>query len=112
MDSGANKRGIGDNSGNVTIAVRAKLFNSLCRFSGPEGPVREMTFEAGATVGDIIRQMNLPLDRIFLVLRNGRDISDGLVGGPVNVHAVLEDGDTIAFSGPVPYSYGYGAPIV
>ena len=24
----------------------------------------------------------------------------------------LNDGDVIAFSGPVPYSYGYGAPIV
>jgi len=24
----------------------------------------------------------------------------------------VDDGDVIAFSGPVPYSFGYGAPIV
>ena len=50
---------------------------------------------------------------IFLVLRNGRDITPGIYqGGVVNADAGLSDGDVIAFSGPVPYSYGYGAPVV
>jgi hypothetical protein len=33
-------------------------------------------------------------------------------GGNVNTEAGMNDGDVIAFSGPVPYSYGYGAPVV
>jgi hypothetical protein len=64
-------------------------------------------------VGDLIRSFRIPLAEIFLVLRNGRDITPGTYqGGIVNEDVVLEDGDVIAFSGPVPYSYGYGAPVV
>jgi hypothetical protein len=64
-------------------------------------------------VGDLIDRFKLPIHDIFLVLKNGRDITPGLYqGGAVNREAVLDDGDVIAFSGPVPYSYGYGAPVV
>ena len=74
---------------------------------------RKIQMEAGATVGDLIRLMGLPISKIFLVLCNGRDITPGLYqAGAVNEEHVLADGDTIAFSGPVPYSYGYGAPVV
>ena len=103
---------IGHNSQRITVTVQAKLFNSLNRFSPPSGPIQMMDFPAGATVGDLIRQLNVPLDEIFLVLRNGRDITPGLVGERVNTMATLDDGDVIALSGPVPYSYGYGAPVV
>lgn len=61
----------------------------------------------------MIARLGIPLKEIFLVFRNGRDISPGLYqGGNVNVEASLREGDVVAFSGPVPYSYGYGAPIV
>lgn len=33
-------------------------------------------------------------------------------GGNINTEAGMSDGDVIALSGPVPYSYGYGAPAV
>jgi hypothetical protein len=59
-----------------------------------------------------LEHWGLPKDKVFLVLRNGRDVTPGLVGAEVNVETALEDGDVIAFSGPVPYSYGYGAPVV
>ena len=106
------KQGLGHNSGCISISIKAKLFNSLNRYKGPEGPVFGLQLPAGATVGDVISRLGLPVDEIFLILKNGRDISSGLVGGPLNVHAPLEDGDVIAFSGPVPYSFGYGAPVV
>ena len=45
--------------------------------------------------------------------RNGRDVTPGIYrGGVVNTEAVLDDGDVIAVSGPVPYSWAYGAPVV
>jgi hypothetical protein len=43
---------------------------------------------------------------------NGRDITPGLVGDSIRDYHVLDDGDVIALSGAVPYSYGYGSPVV
>ncbi len=103
---------IGHNSGDITVTIEARLFNSLSRFAPADGPFQTLVFPAGSTVGDVIGKLNLPLAEVFLVLRNGRDVSAGLVGGPINMMAVLDDGDVIALSGPVPYSYGYGAPVV
>ncbi len=105
--------GLGHNAGGATIAVEIRLFNSLVRHAGPEGPVRRMELAAGATVGDLVDRLRLPLDEVFLVLRNGRDVSPGLYGGGrVNREAALDEGDVVAFSGPVPYSFGLGAPVV
>ena len=107
------KVSIGDNSGGASVAVEVRLFNSMVRHGGRGCPVRRITYDAGATVGDVVRDLGLPLTDIFLVLRNGRDVSPGLYqGGNINLGAALDDGDVIAFSGPVPYSFGYGAPVV
>ncbi len=105
--------GIGHNADGATIRIEARFFNSLARYSGTEGLCRKLELPAGASVGDLIAMFRLPIPEIFLVLRNGRDITPGLYqGGVVATHVVLDDGDTIAFSGPVPYSWAYGAPVV
>ncbi len=104
--------GIGHNTQNATVCVEARLFNSLEKYAGPDGWRSIKNLPAGATVGDLVSEYGLPQHEIFLVLKNGRDISAGVVGDPVNLNAALEDGDVIAFSGPIPYSYGYGAPVV
>ena len=104
---------IGHNTRGAVLRIEARFFNSLAKYSGTGGVSRKLELQAGVTVGDIIRMFSLPLDDIYLVLRNGRDITPGLYqGGVVNEQVVLDDGDVIAFSGPVPYSYGYGAPVV
>ena len=104
---------IGHNAAGITIRIEARFFNSLARYSGGEALIRHMEVPAGETVGALIERLGMPKNEIFLVLRNGRDISPGLYeAGNVNVEAGLNDGDVIAFSGPVPFSYGYGAPIV
>jgi hypothetical protein len=97
----------------MNIRVEARFFNSLAKYSGHDGLCRSLEVPLGANVGEIIKAFRIPLSEIFLVLRNGRDITPGIYqGGVVNEEAGLEDGDVIAFSGPVPYSYGYGAPVV
>lgn len=104
---------LGHNARGATLAIEARFFNSLAKYSGIDGVARPLEVAAGTTVGDLIRMFRLPLADIYLVLRNGRDITPGLYqGGVVNEEVVLDDGDVIAFSGPVPYSYGYGAPVV
>jgi molybdopterin converting factor small subunit len=104
---------IGHNVQGATIKVQVRLFNSMSRFTKSETFAEDIVLAAGATVGDIIERFKLPLKDIFLVLKNGRDITPGLYqGGVVRMNAVVDDGDVIAFSGPVPYSPGYGAPVV
>jgi hypothetical protein len=105
--------GIGHNKRGAVIRIEVRLFNSLTKFAGPDGACRRLEFMAGATVGDLVDELKLPAPEIFLVLRNGRDVSPGLYGGGrFNREAALDDGDVVALSGPVPYSYGYGAPVV
>ena len=103
--------GIGDNSGHVpTISITVKMFNSLSPYAGGCAP-RRMDVPAGTVIGDLVRRFRVPPDEIFLVLLNGKDVTRKL-GAPVNLERELDDGDEVALSGPVPYSWGYGAPVV
>ena len=105
------QRGLGDNRHALPmIRVSLKAFNSLSPYLGGCAPIAA-EFEAGATVADAIRRLGIPKGRVFLVLVNGRDIARGVVG-VLNLERELEDGDVVSFSGPVPYSWGYGAPVV
>ncbi len=107
----ATMRGIGDNSGIAPrMRVTVRLFNSLAGF-GDGSPGMDIELDAGARVGDVVRRFGVPPQRIYLVLINGRDVTRDL-GGPVNLFRELEDGDVVALSGPVPFSWGYGAPVV
>ncbi len=103
---------IGHNSEAAGVTIESRLFNSLTKYTDAKGWREKINLPAGSTVRDLIEKLNLPRSEIFLVLCNGNDISPGIVGAEVNLSAVLEDGDVIAFSGPVPFSYGYGAPVV
>jgi hypothetical protein len=107
------REGMGHNSSDVKLRIVARFFNSLAKYAGQDGLCKHLELNAGSTIGDLIALIKLPIPEIFLVLRNGRDITPGLYqGGVVNQDVTLDDGDIIAFSGPVPYSYGYGAPVV
>ncbi|MBI3443785.1 MAG: MoaD/ThiS family protein [Magnetospirillum sp.] len=104
-------RGLGDNSGLApTIRVTVKMFNSLSPYAGGCAPKR-LEVPAGTIIGDLAARFRVPTDEIFLVLLNGKDVTRQL-GAPVNLARELDDGDEVALSGPVPYSWGYGAPIV
>lgn len=98
---------MGDNVRDAMMSIQVKLFNSCADGRGP----RFMDVMAGTTVGEVARKVRLAEDRIFMVWVNGRDITQSLYDG-VNFHRVLEDGDVVAFSGPVPYQWGFGAPIL
>lgn len=103
---------VGHNSQGIAITVEVKAFNSLTKY-GPTGSrAQVLEVPAGTTVGDLAGQLGMPKSEIFLVLINGRDITPGLVGDEIRDYYVVEDGDVVAFSGAVPYSYGYGAPVV
>ena len=102
---------IGHNSNNLSIRVSVKLFNAMHSHGDPKAVQHPLTYPVGTTVETIFKDLNLPREHLFLILVNGRDISAGRVGDLYFDHE-LEDGDVVAFSGPVPYSFGYGAPVV
>ncbi len=110
-DNGSAGAGPGHNIGGATVTVEVRLFNSLYKYGGRNGLARCIEFPAGSVIGDIIRELAIPLGKIHLALRNGRDVTPSLYTD-INTEAVLDDGDVIALSGPVPYSWGYGAPVV
>ncbi len=111
MHTESDARGvIGDNRRGAMLRVEARVFNSLHGFI--DGGRTRLEVPAGSTVADVAQQLRIPTERIWLVLVNGRDITGGLVGAPVRDTLALEDGDVVAFSGPVPYSYGLGSPVV
>ena len=106
------ERRIGDNSGDATVTVEVRLFNSITRYAGAEGPRRLLDLPVGTTLGELAARLGIPISALFLVLVNGRDVTPGLVGERVNDRYQVEEGDVVAFSGAVPYSYGYGSPVV
>lgn len=101
---------IGDNSGDARMTVQVRLFNSLARYASDASDA--FSLPVGTTVGDLAARLGIPRAALFLVMVNGRDVSPGLVGAGVRLGHQLEDGDVVALSGPVPYSFGYGAPVV
>ncbi len=103
---------VGHNSQGVKITVEVRLFNSISRFADTRGQRFRIELDPGATVSHLAETLNIPEPEIFLVLVNGRDVTRGRVGDPVRGSFELEDGDVVALSGAVPYSWGYGSPVV
>ncbi|MBW7851097.1 MAG: MoaD/ThiS family protein [Rhodospirillales bacterium] len=101
----------GHNSQNLTMQIEVRLFNSLTRFGGGAGSCRTLTLPVGSRIEDVLKTLGIPERDVFLVLVNGRDVTRTLLS-KVNTERTVDDGDVVALSGPVPFSWGYGAPVV
>ena len=102
---------IGHNSADISLTVEVRLFNSLAKFLPKQEANPVLEFQPGSTIADILRRMEIPETAVFLALCNGRDVTPGLDSG-ICTDYKLGEGDVIALSGPIPYSWGYGAPVV
>ena len=91
------------------IEVEVHLFNSLRRYA-PDGGVMRLTVPAGTPAAKIAEGLGLPRQDIYVALHNGHNIMTGF-GGRIEDDAKVQAGDRLAFSGPVPFSRGYGAPV-
>ncbi len=102
---------IGHNSADVVVQIEVRFFNSLAKYH-PGGEERcRLDLPAGSNVGDVLERFGIEKDDVYLVLCNGRDVTPNLEGG-VRTEFQMGEGDVIALSGPVPYSWGYGSPVV
>lgn len=91
------------------IEVEIHLFNSLRRYA-PAGGVLRLTVPVDTPAAKVAEGLGLPRQDIYVALRNGHNIMTGF-GGQIEDHVLLQAGDRLAFSGPVPFSRGYGAPV-
>lgn len=88
------------------IKLEIRLFNKLYKFARNGAHRFELDVPQDTTYSGLLEILNIPENEVFLALRNGRNIELF----PRN--DILNNGETIALSGPVPYSRGYGAPVV
>ena len=95
----------------VGITVQVRLINSLARFLLKKQRNLELTFQTGSTVGDMITRFGSSKSDVFLALCNNRDLTPDL-DGDINMGYQFTEGDAISLSGPIPYSWGYVAPVV
>ena len=91
------------------IEIEVCLFNSLRQYA-PAGQALRMQLPKGTPAHSVPRLLSIPAAKIYAAWRNGRDIMTTF-GGRLVEGVVLEHGDRLALSGPVPFSRGYGAPV-
>ncbi len=63
------------------------------------GRACDLTFAVGATLADLVQELNIDPAAIFIAWANGRDVTKRL-GDNINLEYVLTDGDEIAPIGP------------
>ena len=90
------------------MRVEIRFFDSMRRHSGGK-LTRLLELNDQPTVLDVIRCFRIPPEDVHLVFRNGRVIGHSV---DETEDTIIRQGDTIGLSGPVPYSRGYGSPVV
>lgn len=88
------------------INIEIRLFNSLGKYG-----IKQLNLQEPCTAAGALDRLPIPPGEIYVVLLNGSNITESL-GGRVEGGHRLNDGDTLALSGPVPFSRAYGAPVV
>ncbi|NIM28195.1 MAG: hypothetical protein GTO67_12610 [Gammaproteobacteria bacterium] len=94
------------------IRLEVRLFNSLARYAENGNPL-PLTLPEGSTIGDALRHLAVPEGEIFLLTLNGHNVMRGFgPGSGIETERALREGDVLSFSGPVPFSRGYGSPVI
>ena len=90
------------------MRLEVRFFNSMRRHSG--GALKRLLeLNDRPTVLDVVRSLRIPPKDVHLVFHNGR-----VVGHSVEEtgELLIGQGDVLGLSGPVPFSRGYGSPVV
>ena len=94
------------------IKLEIRLFNSLTRYAEKTNALA-LTLPEGATIGDALKRLPVPEEEIFLLTLNGRNVMRGFgFNSGIETEHELREGDVLSFSGPVPFSRGYGSPVI
>jgi hypothetical protein len=88
----------------AATAVETRFFNSMQKHAKAGESRKTVFLSAGSTLLDLIGLLEVPVQDIHLVFKNGRPVDAGQRGGSAET-VQLHDGDVVAFSGPVPFNW-------
>lgn len=87
------------------MQVEVRMFNTMTRYAKGRGARCRLSLGAEATVGEVLSALGIPPGEVYLVMVNGRDITPRVKGLPVWTSRALANGDVVALSGPVPFTW-------
>lgn len=87
------------------ITLEICLFNKMSRYATGKSRF-QLAAPESVTYPALLKMLKIRSNDVFVAFRNGRNVE------LFPEDDTLSDGDTIALSGPVPFSRGYGAPVV
>ena len=88
------------------MAIEVRIYNSLQKFVS--NPRFHLEIEGEVTVAKLVEQLRIDGREIYVAFKNGMPLGRGMAAA---ADTTLRDGDSIALSGPIPFSWGYGAPV-
>lgn len=91
------------------IEVEIHLYNSLAKYVARYAPF-QLVLPSGTPPAEVAQRLGIPEREIFAAWQNGRNILKSF-GGSFEEGVRLDNGDRLAFSGPIPFSRAYGAPV-
>ena len=94
--------------GLIMIKLDILLFNKLQKYAENGQRRFVLSVPENSAPRDVINQLGIPSEEVYLIMRNGRTVG----GRTGNIEVALENGDRVAFSGPIPYHRLYGSPVI
>ncbi len=96
---------IGHHRADAAMEIEVRMFNTMTRYAKGRGARCRLSLDAEATVGDVLSQLGIPSGEVYLVMVNGRQITPRVAGSLVWTSRPLQNGDVVALSGPVPFTW-------
>jgi hypothetical protein len=88
------------------VAVEVRIYNSLQKFV-PQAKLN-LEVDGEMTVATIVEHLRIDGREIYVAFKNGTPLGRGIAAA---ADTTVGDGDILALSGPIPFSWGYGAPV-
>jgi sulfur carrier protein ThiS len=88
------------------VGIEVRIYNSLQKFVSQ--PRFTLDVDGEVTVAKLVQQLKIDGGEIFVAFKNGTPLGRGYAAA---AETTVGDGDILALSGPIPFSWGYGAPV-
>jgi sulfur carrier protein ThiS len=88
------------------VGIEVRIYNSLQKFVAQ--PRITLDIQGQVSVAAQVHQLGIDGREIYVAFKNGKPLGRGMAAA---ADTTLSNGDSLALSGPIPFSWGYGAPV-